>query len=693
MCILCSPPAINIVAVDNSFFRNYQCIPRESKSLKVFSDPFNSRKPGSPINLPSWSHNRKFSVTTDVSEVSLESDEDFLSSFKDDTLSSLGAYGSDQEESLFEEFFLPFEIWTNIAQYLPIPSLALFRQTSRTFSSLPLTLSTSFHPGQPESVQSLFYNLSLKAGYYDIAFQFAMNRLMVNEMKQICLSDIPSGLLLNPFINLQKASTKRVPLRMVLNAVDPKKIIQSKLEGFENVALVYSVLSFSKKEEILGFIDSDEDKIALLRDFKDHKHADLGSFDHLPLRIAALSGDFAVVKFLVDNGADISCLDCRPLVWAAVHGHVDILDFLYGRLNEAHVNKLQTDGLDQQNSHETQLMFKLEGEFETDDLTKSLADNVWSQNSRTKSFTHAAQNGWIEVVQWFIRHKVLFNPLNTSADWRKDQLEYEKNLSSSLLKAALNGHSNVVSWLLHNPTLYIPTTSLSHHKNIEMIIERGHLDVLKVIAEKIIFDARAAVYPATIKGHLCILKWLRDEFGVKFSGSRGVGGKAITAAVKGGCFEILEWLESESATLDIVDVPDLLECAVRTGKCEIVKWLFSQVKSFFIQPPEFYETTGSPFSISRRFEDIIDEDVIAELMLQAGHLKNFEIVKYLFAEGAKLDDMKMLGSSTPESGSISSSIPRKMSVGSHHSHNSYHIQSVPIRTAARKLRSIGVELV
>ena len=59
---------------------------------------------------------------------------------------------------------------------------------------------------------------------------------------------------------------------------------------------------------------------------------------NIAFALACRNGHLSVVKFLVDNGADIHAKDNLPIQWACERGHYGIVKYLYEKGADIHVN-------------------------------------------------------------------------------------------------------------------------------------------------------------------------------------------------------------------------------------------------------------------------------------------------------------------------------------------------------------------
>jgi ankyrin repeat protein len=56
--------------------------------------------------------------------------------------------------------------------------------------------------------------------------------------------------------------------------------------------------------------------------------ANINIYDDLAFRVAAKNGHFEIIKFLVEKGANIHAVDDYPLRWAAKNGHTKVVNYL-----------------------------------------------------------------------------------------------------------------------------------------------------------------------------------------------------------------------------------------------------------------------------------------------------------------------------------------------------------------------------
>lgn len=280
-----------------------------------------------------------------------------------------------------------------------------------------------------------------------------------------------------------------------------------------------------------------------------------------PLHLAVKGGHVAVVRKLIESGADVEpeCPKLKPLHWAALNGHQNVAQ----QLIEAGAKVDISDGTGYTALHHAaengygrvvQLL-----------LDSGAARDVLEPNNKTPLYL-SAYEGHSRVVQLLLREEADVEA-NDSLGW------------TPLHAASANGHQDVVQQLIEagantDPTNRSKETPLHlaianrHGRVVELLLDAG----AEVDAEK--YDGWTPLHLGAVNGPLNSVELLL-EFGANVKARNNRGSTALVLASQEGNREIVELLlnSGSDAQHAINNKSTSLHRAAQRGHLEVVKLL------------------------------------------------------------------------------------------------------------------------
>jgi hypothetical protein len=264
---------------------------------------------------------------------------------------------------------------------------------------------------------------------------------------------------------------------------------------------------------------------------------------------AAENGYLYILKWMATLHP-IHELTFNAFLKALMNGHVEVLEWLYGRNPQKII-----------------------------EMVDELRDEIYEED-----IDKIARNGHLSSVEFIFR----VNPGLVESD-----------VPISLSRGAANGdHYNILEWMRHhNPPLEFSLEVANEATNINMLnylFQYGYIPVndtfsqLAEVGDIVLMDwyydhGAAAVDVVDLddilihvarKGTIVSLEWLYKKYSINF-------GTIIDNAIIGGHVSVLEWVEQKLAEnmIDITSyVPpiDLIDVTVERGHLEVLKWAYSK---------------------------------------------------------------------------------------------------------------------
>ena len=228
------------------------------------------------------------------------------------------------------------------------------------------------------------------------------------------------------------------------------------------------------------------------------------------------------------------------------------------------------------------------GRLQLKDFVGSVERLAWARDHGcpmdTTVCATVALHGQLDVLKWAVEQGLPWDALTTAA-------------------AAEGGHLDVLKWAREKGCPWLCWT-------IESAAEHGHLEVLMWARERGCEWSPLACSLAARGGHLQVLRWLRDE-SVHGKGSVCPWNAWTTEeASKAGHVEVLRWAYQIGGCS--INATRCIKRAVENGRLEVLKYLWEQNPDFF--------------------------DGIAEVWRMAGVCGQIEVLRWLFAVGARPAD-------------------------------------------------------
>ena len=247
---------------------------------------------------------------------------------------------------------------------------------------------------------------------------------------------------------------------------------------------------------------------------------------------AIIKGHIDIVKYLVEQGADLNAQDedgWTVLMWAAQRGHIDIVRYLVEQ--GAEVNLQYKDGY-------TALMQAVrEGHTSiVRYLVEHGADLSVQDRMGGTALMQAAQRGHIDIVRYLVEQGAKVNV-------------QDRNGGTALMQAAREGHIDIVRYLVEQEA------------NINMQNEYGYTALIRTVQNR----------------HIDIVRYLVEQ-GADVNASKGDGFTALPWAVLSGHIDIVRYLVEQGADIYARDKDGrtVLMLAAQRGKVDTARYLVEQ---------------------------------------------------------------------------------------------------------------------
>ncbi|KAH0538232.1 hypothetical protein FGG08_005151 [Glutinoglossum americanum] len=285
--------------------------------------------------------------------------------------------------------------------------------------------------------------------------------------------------------------------------------------------------------------------MALLKDGHNPNVQD--SYHRTPLLWAAMSGHGAVVKLLLENGAELEFKDSNrgrtPLSWAAEKGHDAVVKLLLEKGSELESKDFNNGWTPllwaAVNGHDAVVKLLLENDAE---LESKDSDYGWTPLS------WAAVNGHDAVVRLLLEKGAELEPKGPNSG------------RTPLSWAAEKGHDVVVKLLLENGAELESKDPSFGWTPLSWAAEKGHDSVVKLLLEngaelesKDSIQRRTPLSWAAVKGHDAVVKLLLEKGAELESKDPGYGRTPLSWAAEKGHDAVVRLLLEKGAELESKD--------------------------------------------------------------------------------------------------------------------------------------------
>ena len=158
----------------------------------------------------------------------------------------------------------------------------------------------------------------------------------------------------------------------------------------------------------------------------------------------------------------------------------------------------------------------------------------------------AASHGQQDVIQWIIKQ----SSNNVNRNWN----------TGLCYHACSGGQANLLLWLMKNKYKY------DFSSCVNTAIENGHLSILQILVKNPKSLTKCSYEKAASKGHIRILIWFYDKFGLQ-----NYGESMMIAAAGSGQQLVIEWLLENEVKWS----PKTIYYAASNGHLDLIKWAYS----------------------------------------------------------------------------------------------------------------------
>lgn len=222
-------------------------------------------------------------------------------------------------------------------------------------------------------------------------------------------------------------------------------------------AKVYKALLYKSYKYDLLYMAAYHGKLSVIEWLNKQDIDIIDSDECWSLLCAAQGGHLDIVKYLDDNGADLSVRDYRPMFYAAMNGHLDVVRYLYEKTKTTVGDQLVPAEEACKFGHTEVVKFLIENGTTIEEYGRELA-------------SIASQKGNLELVKYLIE---------------KDT-EHEISDNNFILPAIQYGHLDIVKYVIESGSTY----HQRNHNSMEYAIKYNQPDIVKYL-----YSVHAMVVP------------------------------------------------------------------------------------------------------------------------------------------------------------------------------------------------------
>lgn len=343
---------------------------------------------------------------------------------------------------------------------------------------------------------------------------------------------------------------------------------------------------------------------------------------HTALHLAARSGNLDIVKYLLELGVDVNCeqeLGRTALHLAAEMGNLDTVKYLI--VCGADVNSRSNDGY---------MALNLAAQTGNWDTVKYLTEHVEDVNSKDNSGRTAlhsvARVGILDLVRYLVEHGGDVNS--------KDSDDH-----TVLHSATRSGNLDTVKYLVERGANIKSRTS-DGFTVLHLAILFGNLETVRYLVERGVDINNGNTYGCTIlylaaySNNLDFIKYL-VECGADVNSRSNAGGTVLHSVAESDNFEAVKYLVENGADINSRDSygRTILHLVADSVTTDIVKYLVERGADINSRDSDGYTILHSV----ARSKYLMDDDLCSEGIWKTRQYVNFDTIKYLVQCGADVN--------------------------------------------------------
>jgi ankyrin repeat protein/predicted RNase H-like HicB family nuclease len=351
-----------------------------------------------------------------------------------------------------------------------------------------------------------------------------------------------------------------------------------------------------------------EDKIIEIVKYLIDNGANINAQNNLPLKGSTYMKSPGIFEYLIKLGAIIDDRDDFSLIYASEHGLLDIVKFLIK--NGVDINKYGNKSLIEASKN---------GHIKIVEYLIKLGVDVNGNDNGEKSIIVASEKGYLDIVKILVENGANVNAQNGKA----------------LLYASKNGHLNVVKYLVENGF------NIKGNKFILEAIKGNHYDIVKYLIEiDLYFDITSNIPIESQLSSLLLLALNKYNINmniIKYLGKlipniNGLYDKCLINAVNLDKLNSIKYFIENGANVNVNNGICLIT-AIKRKKLDVVKYLIKKGADINID-------NDAP--IKEAFKDFINNTIIIKYLIDNGADINIDNGQLLTSSSNDLIKVKSL---------------------------------------------------